>query len=162
MQGSPAKGTALTKWGERERESFEALKKAVTSKPVLRHPQIGKRFIIDPDSSQYTIGAVLLQEFPDSKTGKMRLHPIAFESKKLTETESRYSTQERELLTAKYLLDHGATSSRDPHPHPHRSSESGNLSHEENSHSQTGAIYAGYRTLQSSLYVPTWPAPNCP
>lgn len=106
MQGSPAKGTVLTKWGEREQESFDALKKAVTSEPVLRHPQIGKRFIIDPDSSQYTIGAVLLQEFLDPKTGKMCLHPIAFESKKLTETESRYSAQERELLAAKYALDH--------------------------------------------------------
>ena len=106
MQGSPARGSALTRWGEREQESFEALKKAVTSEPVLRHPQIGKLFIIDPDSSQFTIGAVLLQYFPNSKTGKMELHPIAFESKKLTETESRYSAQERELLAAKYALDH--------------------------------------------------------
>jgi len=48
---------------------------------------------------------VLLQYFPDSK-GKIRLHLIAFESKKLTETESRYSAQERELLAAKYALDH--------------------------------------------------------
>ena len=91
MQGSPAKGSALTRWGEREQESFEALKKAVTSEPVLRHPQIGKMFIIDPDSSQFTIGAVLLQYFLNPKTGKMELHPIEFESKKLTETESRYS-----------------------------------------------------------------------
>ena len=36
----------------------------------------------------------------------MELHPIEFESKKLTEMESRYSAQERELLAAKYALDH--------------------------------------------------------
>jgi hypothetical protein len=105
-KGSPAKHTRLAKWGEREQESFEILKKTVTTEPVLRHPQMGKPFIIDPDSSQFTIGAVLLQHFPNPKTGKKELHPIAFESKKLTETESHYSTQERELLAAKYALDH--------------------------------------------------------
>jgi hypothetical protein len=73
-------------WTEREEEAFQALKLAITMEPVLRHPQIGKPFIIDPDSSQYVIGAVLQQFFmdPDSKE---RLHPIAYESKKLTETE---------------------------------------------------------------------------
>ena len=38
MQGSPTRGNALTCWGEREQDSFEAFKKAVTSEPVLRHP----------------------------------------------------------------------------------------------------------------------------
>jgi transposase InsO family protein len=104
MKGSPKKGTKI-QWGEREEEAFNAIKKALTTNPVLRHPQIGKLFVIDPDSSQYILGMVLQQYFPDSK-GKMRLHPIAFESKKLTETESRYSAQERELLAAKYALDH--------------------------------------------------------
>ena len=61
--------------------------------------------MIDPDSSLYTIGAVLQQYFP-GPNGKQRLHPIAFMSKKLTETESRYATQEREMLAAKHALDH--------------------------------------------------------
>jgi len=104
MKGSPAKGAEIS-WGEREEVAFQALKKAVTSEPVLKHAQIGKPFVIDPDSSQYAIGAVLLQLFQDAD-GKERLHPVAFESKKLTETEQRYSSQERELLAAKYALDH--------------------------------------------------------
>jgi hypothetical protein len=66
---------------------------------------MGSLFVIDPDSSQFTIGAVLQQYFLDPD-GKWRLHPIAFLSKKLTETESRYSAQEREMLAAKYSLDH--------------------------------------------------------
>lgn len=33
------------------------------------------------------------------------LHPVAYESKKLTEAESRYSAQEREMVAAKYALD---------------------------------------------------------
>ena len=66
---------------------------------------MGQPFIIDPDSSQYSIGAVLQLSFQDPD-GRTRLHPIAYESKKLTETEQRYATQEKELLAAKYALNH--------------------------------------------------------
>jgi len=104
MQGSPKKGSSIA-WGTREDEAFAALKKTVTTEPVLRHAKIGELFIIDPDSSQFTIGGVLQQYFKDPD-GKQHLHPIAYMSKKLTETESRYSTQERELLAAKHALDH--------------------------------------------------------
>ena len=104
LKGSPAKGSAI-KWTEKEEEAFQALKKALTSEPVLRHPRIGQPFVIDPDSSQYYIGAVLQQSFEDPDK-KHRLHPIAYESKKLTETEQNYSTQERELLAVKHALNH--------------------------------------------------------
>jgi len=104
MKGSPARGSAI-KWGREEDKAFRDLKTAVTSEPVLKHPRIGDDFYVDPDASQLAIGAALLQYFLDPD-GKKRLHPIAFESKKLTETEQRYTTQERELLAAKYALDH--------------------------------------------------------
>lgn len=38
--------------------------------------------------------------------GKKRLHPIAFESKKLSPIEQRYSAQESEMLAAKHCLNH--------------------------------------------------------
>ena len=104
MQGSPKKGSTIF-WGEREEESFLALKKAVTSEPILRHARIGTLFVMDPNSSQHTIGAVIQQYFLDPD-GKWRLHPIEYLSKKLTETESRYSAQGLEMLAAKYALDH--------------------------------------------------------
>src|SRR5262249_35567070 len=85
QKGSPPKGATI-EWTEGEDRAFNELKKALTSYPLLRHAVIGKRFIIDPDSSQHIIGAVLQQEFEDPD-GVIRLHPIAFESKKLTETE---------------------------------------------------------------------------
>ena len=66
---------------------------------------MSKPFILDPDSSQYVIGAVLQQEFLDPDD-KYRLHPIAYESKKLTETEQHYSSQEREILAVKHALNH--------------------------------------------------------
>jgi hypothetical protein len=49
MKGSPKKGSAIL-WGGREEESFRNLKKALTTEPVLRHPQLGQLFVIDPDS----------------------------------------------------------------------------------------------------------------
>ena len=104
LKGSPIKGSAI-EWTENEDTAFQTLKKALISEPVLRHPRMGQPFIIDPDSSQYYIGAVLQQTFRDPD-GHIRLHPIAYESKKLTATEQRYSAQERELLAAKYSLSH--------------------------------------------------------
>lgn len=104
MKGSPAKGSTI-KWGEKEDKVFSDLKAAVKSEPVLMHPRIDDDFYVDPDASQIAIGAALLQYFLDPD-GKRRLHPVAFESKKLTETKQRYTTQERELLATKYVLDH--------------------------------------------------------
>lgn len=41
------------------------------------------------------------------RTGKAKnLHPIGFESRKLTDTEQRYSAQEREMLAVCYALEH--------------------------------------------------------
>lgn len=76
---------SIIKWREREDKAFRDLKTAVTSEPVLMHPRIDDDFYVDPDASQIVIGAALLQYFldPDEK----RLHPVAFESKKLTEIE---------------------------------------------------------------------------
>ena len=104
MKGSPVKGASI-RWTTAQEMAFQDLKKAMTSEPVLKHARIGDDFYIDPDASQLAIGAVLLQYFMDPD-GKKRLHPIAYESKKLSETEQRYTTQERELLAAKYALDH--------------------------------------------------------
>ena len=104
QKGASAKQSAIA-WGDKEEEAFQEVKRLLTSEPILMHPQLGKPFYVDPDASQFVIGAQLLQYFTDDD-GVERLHPIAYESKKLTDTEQRYSAQERELLAAKYALDH--------------------------------------------------------
>src|SRR5579871_776441 len=105
MKGSPPKGASIV-WGERQETAFQNLKKMLATEPVLKHPRIGDDFIIDADCSQLAIGAVLMQYFPIGKDGKLRLHPVAYESKKLSQTEQRYGAQERELLAIKYALHH--------------------------------------------------------
>jgi RNase H-like domain found in reverse transcriptase/Reverse transcriptase (RNA-dependent DNA polymerase) len=104
QKGSPPKGAAI-EWTPDCQEAFDKIKTAITTSPVLKRVDMSKPFVLDPDASQFRIGAVLQQYFEDSD-GKQRLHPVAFESKKLTLTEQRYSSQERELLAAKCALNH--------------------------------------------------------
>lgn len=75
-------------WGERERLSFQQLKEAVTSAPVLVPPDFSKPFTVETDASKFAIGAVLSQE------GRV----IAFESRKLNLAECKYEVHDKELL----------------------------------------------------------------
>lgn len=75
------------------RAAFQALKDAVTSEPVLTMYDPKKPLIVETDASQFAIGGVLSQR---DKEGRLR--PIAFFSKKLNDTERRYSTYDQELM----------------------------------------------------------------
>ena len=79
-------------WRESQERAFMTLKKYLTSKPVLRLPDMDKSFILRTDASNSGVGAVLMQEHEGE------LHPISYASKKLSERETRYSTMERECL----------------------------------------------------------------
>lgn len=75
-------------WSNDTLVAFEALKKAMTSTPVLKLPDFSQVFIIESDTSGYGLGAVLMQ-------GK---HPIAYFSHALTEKEQQKPIYERELM----------------------------------------------------------------
>lgn len=68
--------------------SFETLKKLITSEPVLQPPDFNKLFVLTTDASQFAIGSVL------SQNG----HPICYASRTLSDHEIRYSTIEKEAL----------------------------------------------------------------
>ncbi|RVX00707.1 Transposon Tf2-12 polyprotein [Vitis vinifera] len=69
-------------------------KKAVTEEPVLALPDHTKVFEVHTDASDFAIGGVLMQE----------RHPIAFESRKLNDTERRYTVQEKEMTAIVHCL----------------------------------------------------------
>ncbi len=72
------KKSAITyEWEETCNEAFETLKGILVKAPVLKLPDFDKEFEIHFDASDFAIGRVLVEE------GK----PVAFESKKLSETE---------------------------------------------------------------------------
>lgn len=104
-KGNIAKNAPIT-WTSECEASFTELKSVFSSTVILRHPNWHEPFIIDTDASQSAIGAVLLQEqiLPTSKRPVLR--PCAFYSRKLTDTQTRYSAQERELLAIWSALQH--------------------------------------------------------
>jgi len=64
-------------WEEACDEAFETLKGILVKAPVLKLPDFDKEFEIHSDASDFVIGGVIVQD------GR----PVAFESKKLSETE---------------------------------------------------------------------------
>jgi hypothetical protein len=86
-------------WTEKQQLAFDRLKTLMCAKPVLRQPDYHKMFTLSTDASGYGVGAVLAQEgSPDPKTGKPRMHPVAYYSSTFTPTERNYDVYERELL----------------------------------------------------------------
>ncbi|KAL1140108.1 hypothetical protein AAG570_000040 [Ranatra chinensis] len=79
-------------FNEKAKEVFNRCKNALSTVPILQFPDFGKKIILTTDASQVAVGAVLAQDRGEGEK------PIAFASKKLTPTETRYSTIERELL----------------------------------------------------------------
>nr|XP_033508465.1 uncharacterized protein LOC117273398 [Nicotiana tomentosiformis] len=81
-------------WTEHCQRAFEDLKAAVTEEPVLALPDFAKTFEVHTDASDFAIGGILMQD----------KHPIAFESRKLNETERHYTVQEKEMTTIVHCL----------------------------------------------------------
>ena len=79
-------------WGQEQQESFEKLKMALVSTPVLARPDFSKRFTVQTDAIDESLGAVLTQQHDDGE------HPIVYISRVLSDTEKNYSATERECL----------------------------------------------------------------
>ena len=79
-------------WTSEAQEAFDKLKKLLTSPPVLAYPLPNIRFIVDTDSSAYSVGGVLSQ----IQNGHERV--IAYMSKSMNQHEQNYCTTRKELL----------------------------------------------------------------
>ncbi|KAL7501887.1 hypothetical protein ACHAXN_000059, partial [Cyclotella atomus] len=75
-------------WDEVHQIAFDNIKATIARDVVLAYPDYSKEFEIYTDASSKQLGAVITQ-------GN---RPIAFFSRKLTETQQRYSVTEIELL----------------------------------------------------------------
>lgn len=85
--------------GDSQVAAIQELKEALATAPVLKFPDFQRTFVVRCDASDVALGAVLLQEFHDG------MHPIAYASRKLSNTEKRYIIFEREALGAIFALE---------------------------------------------------------
>lgn len=81
-------------------DAFNKCKELLTNAPLLQYPDYSKAFILTTDASNVAIGAVLSQ----GTVGNDK--PVAYASRTLSDTESRYSTIERELLAIIWAVKH--------------------------------------------------------
>jgi hypothetical protein len=75
-------------WDPFHQQGFDNLKAAIAKETVLAYPDFLKPFEIYTDASSTQLGAVITQDN----------RPIAFFSRKLSETQQKYSVTEIELL----------------------------------------------------------------
>ena len=97
------KNDAEWKWTKLEQEAFETLRDHLTSSTIMAYPDFDKPFWVKPDASGISVGYVL------SQMHEKKEKVIAYGSKKLTDTQRRYCTYDREffgILTAVRTYSH--------------------------------------------------------
>ncbi len=88
-------------WSTETQKAFDELKSKFASSPVLAYPNRDLPFLVETDSSNFAIGAIL------SQTSKKdnKIHPIAFFSRSLTAAEKNYPIYDKELLAIVEALE---------------------------------------------------------
>ena len=87
---TPPKGKGVKfKWGKEQQIAFDNIKKIIAKEVLLLYTDFNKPFHIYTDASKYQLGAVI------TKNEK----PIVFYSRKLTDSQTKYETRDRELLS---------------------------------------------------------------
>lgn len=96
---SSGKNAPPFSWSEEAEESFNTLKNALVTAPVLAVPDFDKPFTVHCDASSYGLGGMLSQNVDGHD------HPIAFVSRSLIKAERNYSATEREALAVLFSVE---------------------------------------------------------
>ena len=83
---------ASFQWSDGCQKSFDELKGALTSPPVLAFPDMSKPFILYCDASDTTFGAVLTQKFNENE------RPIQYMSQRLSTTQRKWPILQKEAF----------------------------------------------------------------
>ena len=94
------KKKTLLAWNDSMNKSFEELKLALTTAPVLCFPNKSDGFILDTDASHDCIGAVLSQLQGSNE------RVIAYASRKMSQSERQYCITRKELLSVHYFVNY--------------------------------------------------------
>ena len=82
-------------------ESFEKLKKAFVTTPVLTHWIPDTPIMVETDASDYALAAVLSIQTPDGN-----YHPVAFHSRTFKDAKTNYDVQDKELTAIYNAFKH--------------------------------------------------------
>lgn len=92
------KNTKFT-WTEECTEAFNKIKSILVSKPILACPNFEHPFILNCDASNVGLGCVLTQNYDNKE------HVIAYISRGLTKTESKYGATQLECLCVIWAIE---------------------------------------------------------
>lgn len=81
-------------WSAKCQAAFDKIKAILSSAPCLALPDFEQPFDVHTDASDYAVGGVLMQ----------LSHPVAYESRKLLDRETRYPTHEKEMTAVVHCL----------------------------------------------------------
>ena len=82
-------------WSDAQERAWDEVKGLIASAPVLAYYKPGEPLAVQYDSSHAGLGAALMQS----------VHPIAYASRALTETETRYAQMEKEMLAIVFAVE---------------------------------------------------------
>jgi hypothetical protein len=88
-------------WTKVALDAFDELKRSLCEAPVLAVADDERPFVLHVDACSFAVGAVLSQAGDDGA-----LRPVAYFSQKLTDTQLRWATYERELWAVVAALQH--------------------------------------------------------
>jgi hypothetical protein len=93
-------GAKMLEWTVSAQEAFQRAKRLLAAAVPLQHPAPNAELSLATDASDTHIEGVMQQKSGD------HWRPLGFFSRKLTDTESCYSTFDRELLAAQAAIKH--------------------------------------------------------
>ena len=87
-------------WTEIQQRAFDQIKHELSSSPVLALYNPAADTIVAADASSFGLDAVLTQKQPDNQW-----QPVAYASRALSSTETRYAQIEKEALAITYACE---------------------------------------------------------
>lgn len=99
---------AKFKWTEQCQKAFDYLKDSLTVVPLLAYPDVNKPYVLYTDASDTCIGACLKQECSEDEDKLYKVKnsekPIYFLSHRLSKTQQKWPTIEKEAFAIHYAL----------------------------------------------------------
>lgn len=100
INGNKKNDNTIIVWNDTATIAFEKCKEELAKSVMLAHPASNAPLMLQVDASDSAVGAALHQ-IVDGEA-----QPLGFYSKRMTETQKRYSTYDRELLSAYQGIKH--------------------------------------------------------